>query len=139
MAAAQIGMVIMPALLVGAIIGLIEMVFVHSDEIGMGWFYHGLHALPFTMLFTFASMNVNYVYILLRLPIAETFWIDLAIKAVISIIAMIKIQSAAAIAGRVGERLHHTLIIGGLIFAVGVFYKILATAIWAILPATLRF
>jgi hypothetical protein len=139
MAVAQAGMIIMPALVVGAIIGLIEMIFVHSDEIAMGWFYHGLHALPFTMAFVWVNMNVNFAYSFLHLPFAENFWIDLGIKAAISIIAMLKIQTAAAIAGRVGERFYHTLIIGALILGVGLFSKVIVSAITFILPAALRF
>ena len=115
-AAATVGLVILPALIMGAIIGLIEMFFVHSDEIGMGWFSHGLHAFPFAMLFTFMSMNVAFV--LKFLPkMNETIWVDLGIRAAIAIISMLKISAAAAIAGRVGERFHHTVIVGCLVFA----------------------
>ena len=111
-------LVILPALIIGVVIGLIEMVFVHSDEIGMGWFMHGLHAFPFTVLFTFVSMNVGFVLGLSFMPsIIETWWVDLIIRLGVSIIAMLKIAAAAAIAGRVGERFYHTLIIGVLIFA----------------------
>ncbi len=117
MATVETGLIILPALIMGAVLGLIEMIFVHSDEIGMGWFYHGLHAFPFTMGFTFLSMNVTFAYKFLHLPFVENLWVDLGIRAAIAIIAMIKIQAAAAIAGRVGERFHHTLIIGALIFA----------------------
>ena len=112
-------LIILPALIIGVIIGLIEMIFVHSDEIGMGWFMHGLHAFPFTVLFTFVSVNVGWVLAFIPGGITETFWVDLGVRLVVSIIAMIKIAMAAAIAGRVGERIHHTLIIGALIFASG--------------------
>ncbi len=112
-------LVILPALLLGAVIGLIEMIFVHSDEIGMGWFMHGLHAFPFTILFVFINTNVGFVLGLINHPMTETIWVDLAVRGIVSIIAMLKIASAAAIAGRVGERFHHTLIIGALIFASG--------------------
>ncbi len=108
---------IIPALIFGAVIGLIEMFFVHSDEIGMGWFMHGLHAFPFTILFTFVNMNVGWVLAFLPFGWIETWYVDLAIRGVISIIAMLKIAAAAAIAGRVGERFYHTIIIGALIFA----------------------
>ncbi|MFH2020042.1 MAG: hypothetical protein ABIJ34_01395 [archaeon] len=115
-AAVQTGLVILPALLMGAVIGLIEMFFVHSDEIGMGWFTHGLHAFPFAMLFTFLSMNVPFV--LRFLPkMTETFWVDIGIRVAIAIISMLKISAAAAIAGRVGERFHHTIMVGCLVFA----------------------
>ena len=108
--------IILPAIVFGIIIGIIEMVFVHSDEIGMGWFMHGLHALPFTILFVFASMNVSWVLGFFG-GIAETFWVDIGVRLAVAIIGMVKIASAAAIAGRVGERFYHVLIIGALIFA----------------------
>ena len=111
------GFVIIPALIVGAVIGLIEMLFVHADEIGMGWFMHGLHALPFTILFTFVNMNVGFVLTFLPGGFAQSFWVELAVRAIVAVVGMLKIAAAAAIAGRVGERFHHTLIIGILIFA----------------------
>lgn len=109
--------VIMPALLVGGILGLIELFFVHADEIGMGWFMHGLHALPFTMFFTFASMNVSWVLGFFPGGITETIWVDMGVRLAIAIVGMIKIAGAAAIAGRVGERFYHVLIMGALVFA----------------------
>lgn len=109
--------IILPALLIGAIIGLVEMFFVHADEVGMGWMLHGLHALPFTMFFVFASMNVSFILGFIPGKIAETFLVDIGVRLVVAIIAMVKIASAAAIAGRVGERFYHILIIGALIFA----------------------
>lgn len=116
MATETVTFVIIPALIMGGIIGLIELFFVHADEIGMGWFMHGLHALPATMLFTFASMNMTWVHSLIP-ALAKNFWMDIGIRAAIAVFAMFKIQAAAAIAGRVGERIHHTVIIGCLIFA----------------------
>jgi hypothetical protein len=114
-AATTTALIIFPAILFGIIIAFIEMIFVHSDEIGMGWFMHGLHAFPFAILFTFISMNVSWA--LTFIPgIKENIWIDLGIRAVIAILAMLKISAAAAIAGRVGERFYHTLAIGGIIF-----------------------
>lgn len=110
-------LIILPALLIGAVIGLIEMFFVHADEVGMGWMLHGLHALPFTILFAFISMNVGFVLGFIPGGITETIWVDLGVRLAVSIIAMLKIAAAAAIAGRVGERFYHTLIIGALIFA----------------------
>jgi hypothetical protein len=110
-------LIILPALIIGGIIGLIEMFFVHADEIGMGWFMHGLHAFPFTVAFAFINMNVGFVLHYIPGGFTESLWVDMAIRGAIAVIAMFKISAAAAIAGRVGERFHHTLIIGALIFA----------------------
>ena len=117
MAVEQASFVILPALLMGGIIGLIELFFVHADEVGMGWFMHGLHALPFTILFTFANMNVSWVLGFIPGGITETIFVDIGIRLAVSIIGMLKVAGAAAIAGRVGERFYHTLVIGALIFA----------------------
>jgi hypothetical protein len=110
-------LVLLPAFVFGAIIGLIEMMFVHSDEIGMGWFMHGLHALPFTILFVFINMNVGFALQFIPGGLTESFMVDVGVRAVVAVIGMIKIATAAAIAGRVGERFQHTIAIGCLIFA----------------------
>ena len=137
MATEAIAISLLPALVVGAVIGLVEMFFVHQDEIGMGWFGHGLHAIPFTIGFTFASINVTWV--LAMVGYADNWMYSLGARALIAIIAMIKIQAAAAIAGRVGERFGHTFIIGCLIFAVGYFWDFLGPAVESMLPAYLTF
>ncbi|MBN2367690.1 hypothetical protein JXC34_01630 [Candidatus Woesearchaeota archaeon] len=118
MATETVGFVILPALIVGGIIGLIEMFFVHSDEIGMGWFGHGLHALPFTILFTFINMNTGWALQFLPFNFGGPLVMAVIVRGIVAIIGMLKIAAAAAIAGRVGERFYHTLIIGALIFAV---------------------
>ena len=116
--AESITIILLPALIIGCILALIEMIFVHSDEIGMGWFMHGLHAVPFTILFVFINMNVTWALAFMPGKLTASFWVVLGVRAGIAIIGMLKISAAAAIAGRVGERFHHTLIIGALIFAI---------------------
>ncbi len=116
------GAVLGPAIIMGLVIGLIEILFVHADEGAMGvtWISHALHALPFTVLFVFVSMNISFVLGLLNLGITESPVVVIIIRVVIAIIAMIKIAGAAAIAPGargVGEKIPHTLIIGALIFA----------------------
>ena len=115
--ATEAALVILPALIVGAVIGLIELFFVHSDEIGMGWFAHGMHALPFTILFTFISMNVSFALSFIPVKFTESIWVIFGVRALVAIIGMVKIAAAAAIAGRVGEKFGHTLVIGCLLFA----------------------
>ena len=108
------GLLIMPSIVLGVIIGFIELIFVHSDEAGMGWFKHGLHALPFAVLFVFANMNIQFVldFFGLNLPFNPIF-----LHLGVGLIAFIKIQGAAAIAGRTGERIWHTLVIALLVVA----------------------
>lgn len=131
---ASAALVIMPALVMGGVIGLVELVFVHADERGMGWFMHGIHALPATILFVFVSMNISWAFSMANISIAENLWVDMGVRAVIAIVAMLKIAAAAAIAGRVGEKFIHTAMIGGLIFAAPYMWPIIAP----MMPAFLR-
>ncbi len=129
------GIVLVPALVMGIIIGLVEIFFVHEDEVGMGWFMHAMHALPFTMFFVFVSMNISFVLGLLNLAITENFLVDLGIRVVIGIVAMIKIGSAAAIVGRIGEKWYHTIIIGALIIAAPYAWDLLGPLVAPMLPS----
>ena len=127
--------IICPAIALGIIIGIIEFGFVHADEpggIGMG---HALHALPSAIIFVFISMNISYVAGLVGYDLTENFTIDLAVRGVIALIAMIKIQAAAAIGRGVGEKLPHTLAIGVLIFAAPYAWQyVLANLIGGLFP-----
>lgn len=137
MATLENSLIIMPAIILGVIVGIIEMFFVHSDEIGMGWFTHGLHAFPFAVLFTFISMNVNWALSLIKL--STNIYYHYGAILLVSIIAMLKISAAAAIAGRVGERLEHTIMIGVIIIVLGIFARQISSLILNILPLSLRF
>ena len=115
---------IIPVLVMGLILGLVELIFVHQDEAGMGWMKHGLHALPVMFIFLFISMNIGWVLGLFGM--SENLWLDIGIRVVVGIIAMAKISAAAAVAGRVGEKLPHTVIIGVLVMAAPFIWEILA-------------
>ncbi len=125
------GVALIPALVYGGLIGLLEVIFVHSDESGMGWFKHAVHAFPFAVIFAFISMNAPFVlgYFNLVLPFNEVF-----IYAGIALIALLKIQTAAAIAGKTGEKFTHTIIIALLIFAAPYVHQY----IWPLLPSYLQ-
>jgi len=117
--------VIYPALVLGIIIGLIELFFVHADENfrGSHWFAHGLHAIIFTILFVFINMNVDWVLNLINIQIP---YAQVVVRGIIAIVAFIKIQGAAAGAGKaVREKLWHTLIIVALITASSYIWLIL--------------
>ncbi len=131
------GIVIAPALLMGIIIGFVEIIFVHADEAGMGWFMHSAHALPFTIAFVFVSMNISFVLGLLNIAITQNMWVDLGIRVVIGIIAMVKIAGAAAIVGKIGEKWYHTFIIGALIVAAPYIWNFINPFIMPMLPAWL--
>ena len=104
--------IILPALVYGLILGVIELIFLAKDEAGMHWFKHGLHALPTMIIFTFVAFNITWALNLIG--VADNFTIDLAARIGIGLIAMIKTKAAASITGRggVGESWTHVLIIG---------------------------
>ena len=104
-------------IVIGLVIGLVELFFVHADEGGLGWLGHGLHAIPATILFTFISMNVPWVLSFDFMSWMPDWAGTFAIPAAIGLFAAIKIKTAAAIAkgGSVGEKLWHALAIGFLI------------------------
>ncbi len=129
------GIVLFPALIMGIVIGLVEVFFVHADEAGMGWFMHALHAVPFTIFFVFISMNISFVFGLLNLAITENIWVDLGVRIVIGIIAMVKIAGAAAIVGRIGEKWYHTLIIGALIISAPYVWMFIGPSVSPMLPS----
>ncbi len=112
-AAAAPQFVLMPVLAVGLVLSIIELIFVHADERGLGWLSHGIHALPTMLIFIFISMNVGYALSLVGWHANQ--WIEIGVRVVIGLIAMAKIAGAAAIAGRVGEKKFHVLIIGALV------------------------
>ncbi|MBN1646289.1 hypothetical protein JW868_04585 [Candidatus Woesearchaeota archaeon] len=107
---------ILSAVVMGLAISLVELFFVHADERGMGWLTHGLHAVPMTMLFTFITMNVPFALHVAGLDsLSGMAWVKHAVIVVVGIIAMVKVAGAAAIAGKVGEKKYHVLVIGVLI------------------------
>ncbi len=105
------------ALIMGLILSLIEIHFVHVDEAGMRWLSHALHAVPFMFLFTFVSMNIGWALDLIG--VAGNFLIYLGARILVGIVAMVKIKAAASITGKggVGESNMHILIIGLLIIS----------------------
>ena len=127
-------LLIWPAVIMGAVIGIVELVFVHSDERGLGWLGHGLHAIHLTMLFVFVSMNISYVFGLLNLAVTETLWVDLGVRVAVGLIAMLKVAGAAAVVGRVGERWYHILIIGALIVGAPYAWELVGPAVEPLLP-----
>jgi len=105
------------SILMALILSVVEIGFVHTDELGMHWLTHSLHTIPFMFIFTFISMNVGWALGLIGY--AENFWIDIAVRVVIGILAMVKIGAAASITGKggVGEKKIHILVLGLLVMA----------------------
>ncbi len=111
---------ILPSIIMGIAIGLVEMFFVYQDEMSMGIlaFTHALHTFPFAILFTFLSMHVEIVLNFLPM-LPSTPQIVLAIRGVIGLLALMKIAGAAALVkgSMIGEKWMHSLIIASLIVA----------------------
>ena len=108
---------IFPAIILGGIIGFIELLFIHADQSfrGSSWLSHGLHAVIFAFIFIFISMNVDFVLGLLGWSFAYQ---DLVVRGLVAVAAFIKISGAAAGAGRiVREKMAHIIIIVALITA----------------------
>ena len=108
---------IIPPIIFGLLLGLVELYFLSSDERGMHWLQHGLHAIPIMMVFAFISFNISWVFSLINFT--DNAMIDLGARAAIGLIAMVKIKAAASITGRggVGESWTHVLIIVALLIA----------------------
>ena len=135
-------LVIFAPLVMGALIGLLELIFVHSDEQGMGWLVHGFHAVLVAWILVFISMNIGPVFALVGYPLEESFWLDLAIRVIIGIVATIKVKSAAAIAGKAssfGEKFWHAIVIGILIAIVPYVWPFIEPFIPAWLNWTISF
>lgn len=108
-----VDIVLIPVLIIGVILGILELIFVHEDEAGMGWLTHGLHAIPVMFVFLFIAMNLPLVEGWLGLE--DNMWVVIGVRVLIGIIAAFKIKAAAAVAGRVGENWPHVLIIATLV------------------------
>jgi len=126
------------AIIMGIVIAVVELAFVHSDEAGMGWLKHGLHAVPTCMILTFIGMNAPWVTSFIGWAWLDGMVGKIVISAVIGLVATIKVKGAAAITqghGSIGEKLGHSLVIGALIAA--------SPWVWPfvepLLPAFLRF
>jgi hypothetical protein len=137
--AATTSFIIIGSLVMGAIIGLIELFFVHADERGLGWLSHGLHAIPIAMIFTFAAMNIDWfmVSVIKWKAYHSSIPIQAGLRFVIGLIAAIQVKAKAAVIqghGSVGEKLGHAVIIGALIAVSPYIWAVLAPQ----LPAMLR-
>jgi len=91
---------IIPSLILGAIIGLYELILVHRDENfrGSHWLSHGLHSAFWAILAVFATMNAEFVYnnlaFLQNIPfIGEVLFF----RIFIGLLTIIKVHAASAV------------------------------------------
>jgi len=134
-----------PALFLGLIIGAYEAIVVHRDvTVPTHRFTHMIHALVLSVLFVFASMNVDFVLSIIpalkNIPIIGS---PLIVRVIIGLIATIKIHiiskvipgtTTGAIKG-MSETWLHSLLIGALIVAAPYLYPFIEGA----LPSWVKF
>ena len=121
-----VSLVIMPALIAGAAIGVYEALLIHRDvRIPTHRFGHTIHASVYAIVASFAVFNVDFVYgvfnFLHTWPIIGT---ALIFRIIIGLITVVKIHGAsAAIRGSIGssvglkETWFHSILIGALVVA----------------------
>ena|SRR3989344_734895 len=128
-------LIVIPAIIMGAVIGLYELILIHRDENfrGSHWFGHGLHAVFFAMGAVFVTMNTEFIYesfaFLSTIPYLENIWV---FRVAVGFITMIKVHAMSAVVkGTIGstkgmkETWAHSFVVAGLI--------ILAPVIWPLI------
>lgn len=128
-------LILLPSIVLGGIIGIYEIAIIHRDvTVRLHRFSHGVHALVLSILFVFASMNVDYVFGLIpalkSIPFVGNI---IAFRIIVGLIAAIKIHGVSkAIQGSgssslgLGETWFHSILIGGLIIAAPYLYPSVA-------------
>ncbi len=114
--------------LIGLVISILEIIFVHSDEevYGLGvWLKHGWHTFPITIGGTILSLLIWYSYdfVLQFLPIIIP---KLALYFLFFIVMTVIIHAKAAITRGVGETWMHCMIISLLITLTPLYYPFVA-------------
>lgn len=116
--------VLMPAIVLGVVIGVYEIILIHRDvKVAMHRFGHGVHALVFAVIATLASFNVDWLISSLAFLQNIMFLSNpLVLRIVIGLIAAIKIHGVSAAirtttGGAVGmkETWFHSLLVGALV------------------------
>ena len=120
-------LLIVPALIMGFVIGLYELILIHKDENfrGSHWFGHGIHAAIFAIIAVFITMNTEYVFstfaFLQNIPYISNV---IVFRVAVGFIAMIKIHATSAVVkSTVGsskgmkETWAHSFIVAALIVA----------------------
>lgn len=119
--------VLLPALLIGAVIGLYEAILLHRDvTVPTHRFGHTLHAFVYAMIAVFITMNTAFVYhtfgFLHSIPLLEH---AIVFQLIIGLITIIKIHGTSyAIRSSYGmasvgmaESWTHSLVVGALVVA----------------------
>jgi hypothetical protein len=133
---------VVPPLLLGAIIGLYEIILLHRDvTVPTHRFGHGIHAIVFAIIATFATMNTPWVLETFAFLQGIPFMQPIVFQIAIGLIAMLKIHGvSAAIKTSVGgvsvglrETWFHSALVGALIVAAPYVWPLISPALpeWA--------
>src|SRR3990167_7643897 len=94
-------LIIYPALIMGAVIGLYELILIHRDENfrGSHWLGHGFHSVFIMMVALFSVFNTEYFLQITGIadkgwPYISNPWI---VRALIGLILNIKINATSAV------------------------------------------
>jgi len=117
-------LIIMPALVLGLIIGIYEAILLHRDvTIATHRFGHMIHALFFAVVATFATMNAEYVVSLLPFLQSIPFNPVLSVQILVGVIMMAKTHGVSAVIKSSGsamglkETWFHSALIAALVVA----------------------
>lgn len=112
------GIIIVPSLILGVILGIWEYTFIHADENfkGSHAFGHAMHILPFIVAATFISMNMDLFLSWVGGSLPAWLTNIYILRAVLVLVVAIKVHTGSAVvAGAKGKGMHqswyHTFII----------------------------
>ncbi len=133
MVQAQAALIIVPALVLGAVIGVYEALVIHRDvQVPTHRFGHMIHALILSVIFVFVSMNVEFVLSLIPQLKGTFFGNPIVMQIGVGLLAAIKIHGvSAAIKGTSGssmgmkETWFHSILVGALIVGAPYAYPLL--------------
>lgn len=131
-----------PAIALGIIIGIYEILVIHRDvQVKTHRFGHGIHALFLSVLFVLITMNTQYflqiIPAIAGIPVVGNVHI---LRVIVGLIAAVKIHGVSrAISGAgggrgMGETWFHSILIGGLIIAAPYIYP----AVQSLIPGWLN-
>ncbi|MBS3148940.1 hypothetical protein J4219_08765 [Candidatus Woesearchaeota archaeon] len=124
-------LIIGPALALGLIIGVYELIVVHRDvDKAFARSMHGTQAIITSIIFTFVSMNADFVYT--AAPVFQSIPLGpLGLQIAAGLIAAVKIHGANQTKGlssgsgvKAGETWFHSILVGALIVAAPYVYPI---------------
>jgi hypothetical protein len=90
-------LMLMPPIVLGVIIGVYEIILLHRDvTIPTHRFGHGVHAVVFAVIATFATMNTPWVFEAFTFLEGIPFMSPIVFQIAVGLIAMLKIHGVSA-------------------------------------------